>query len=61
MEYTKGTVVFGDWVITKEIGEGSYGKVFEITKTNYGIQTFSALKVIRIPPSPASIRSALSE
>ncbi|WP_418745973.1 serine/threonine protein kinase [Frisingicoccus sp.] len=61
MLYAAGTKVFGDWEIKKEIGEGSYGKVFEICKTDYGITTQSALKVIRIPRSPADIRSALSD
>ena len=61
MLYAAGTKVFGDWEIKKEIGEGSYGKVFEIYKTDYGITTQSALKVIRIPRSPADIRSALSD
>lgn len=61
MLYAAGTKVFGDWEIKKEIGEGSYGKVFEICKTDYGITTHSALKVIRIPRSPADIRSALSD
>lgn len=61
MEYEKNTTIFGDWRIIKEIGEGSYGKVYEIHKTNFGITTRSALKVIRIPRSNADIRSALAE
>ena len=61
MEYTKNSIVFTDWKIIKEIGEGSYGKVFEICKTDYGITTRSALKVIRIPRSTSDIRAALSE
>ena len=61
MEYIKNSIVFTDWKIVKEIGEGSYGKVFEICKTDYGITTRSALKVIRIPRSTSDIRAALSE
>ncbi|MBQ7015681.1 MAG: serine/threonine protein kinase [Firmicutes bacterium] len=61
MEYTIGSYVFGDWQITRAIGEGSFGKVFEIQKTSYGITTSSALKVIRVPKSQADIRAALSD
>ena len=61
MEYKIDSRVFNDWYIKKEIGEGSYGKVFEIYKTNYGITAHSALKVIRIPRSTADIRAALNE
>ena len=61
MKYEKNSIVFTDWKIVREIGEGSYGKVFEIYKTNYGITAHSALKVIRIPRSTADIRAALNE
>ncbi|WP_418745972.1 serine/threonine-protein kinase [Frisingicoccus sp.] len=61
MKYEKNSIVFTDWRIVREIGEGSYGKVFEIYKTNYGITAHSALKVIRIPRSTADIRAALNE
>lgn len=61
MNYTIGTVVFGDWHIVREIGEGSFGKVFEIQKTEYGVTTRSALKVIRIPKNHADVQAVLSE
>ena len=37
------------WKIVKELGEGSYGKVYEIERTQYGITENDALKIIRIP------------
>lgn len=61
MEYTIDTYVFGDWQITREIGEGSFGKVFEIQKTDYGVTTRSALKVIRVPKNQTDIRAALAD
>lgn len=45
----------------RKIGEGSYGTVYKIQKTDYGITTYSALKVIRIPRSNADIKAALNE
>ena len=61
MEYTTGSKVLDGWEIVRPIGAGSYGKVFEVRKTSYGVETVSALKVIRIPESPAEVRSALND
>lgn len=61
MEYTIGASVFGDWKITKKIGEGANGKVFEVQKENYGITTASALKIITIPPSESYIKEIRQE
>ncbi len=61
MEYTIGSIVFDDWEIIQEIGEGSSGKVFEIQKNLCGEKIKSALKVIRIPKSVSDIRTVASE
>lgn len=63
MLYTVGSTVLDGWKIVRLIGEGAYGKVFEIEKSidSYGLTTHSALKVIQIPQSQGDIRSALSE
>lgn len=61
MEYTIGTKVFRDWEIVAEIGEGSYGKVYQLRKENFGIVANGALKVIRIPRSNSDVKDALSQ
>lgn len=61
MDYEIGTKVLGGWEIVRQIGEGSYGKVYQVRKSDFGVETVSALKVIRIPSSQAEIRSALSD
>lgn len=63
MEYTVGMTVLDGWEIIRPLGEGAFGKVYEIHKgiDNYGTTAHSALKVIQIPQSPSDIRSALSE
>ena len=61
MEYTTGTAVFNDWIITREIGQGATGHVYEIKKNGYGEEIRSALKVIRIPKSPSDIKAVMSE
>ena len=61
MNYTINSFVFNDWKIVREIGEGSFGKVFEIQKTDFGITSRSALKVITVPKNQSDVRLALSE
>ena len=61
MHYHIGSTVPGNWTITRQLGKGSFGQVFEVQKNDYGITTTSALKVIHIPPSPEDIETALSE
>lgn len=39
------------WHITGELGEGGYGKVYKIERTQSGITEYAALKVISIPKS----------
>lgn len=45
------------WKIVRLIGEGSFGKVFEIYRNEFGIEEHSALKVISIPQSDSEIQS----
>ena len=34
--YQIGSVVFGTWTIRRKLGEGSFGKVFEIQREDFG-------------------------
>lgn len=63
MEYTKGTKIpsMPGWKIVRELGEGSYGKVFEVHKNNFDVTAKAAVKLIRIPKSVSEIREAMSE
>ena len=61
MEYHIGSKVFGDWKINNLLGEGGYGKVYEICKEDYGVTVSSALKIIQIPRSQSEIHSAMSD
>ena len=61
MEYRIGDSVFNDWVITREIGEGATGKVFEIKKNDAMVSAKSALKIIRIPKSASDVRAVMNE
>lgn len=63
MEYTIGTKIplMPGWEIVSELGEGSYGKVFELKKEGFSVTAKAALKVIRIPRSVAEIKEAYNE
>ena len=55
--YEPGNIVFGSWSIVKKIGEGSFGKIYEIEKEDFGNVYKAALKVITLPQSQAEVNS----
>ena len=61
MEYSVDAAVLDGWNITRLLGEGSYGKVFEIERSEFGQTYRAALKVITEPQSSAEVRSVISE
>lgn len=61
MELQIGNTVFDGWIISKLLGEGGYGKVYEIYKEDFGISVKSALKIIKIPKSQSEVQSAMSD
>ena len=61
MEYSIGAAVLDGWSITRLLGEGSYGKVFEIERTEFAQTYRAALKVITVPQSNAEVRSVIAE
>ena len=55
--YEPGNIVFGSWSIVKKIGEGSFGKIYEIEKEDFGNVYKAALKVITLPQNQAEVNS----
>jgi uncharacterized lipoprotein YmbA len=47
--YDTGDVVLGKWTLTRLIGEGSCGKVFEARREDFGAAYRAAVKIITIP------------
>lgn len=60
-QYGVGSIVFDKWTIKRKIGEGSFGKVFEIQREDFGEVYKAALKVITVPQSQAEVQSAMEE
>lgn len=55
------SIVFDTWTVKREIGAGSFGKVFEIQREDFGEVYTAALKVITVPQSDAELKSAFDE
>ena len=53
------TVPFRGWTLVGIIGNGSFGKVYEIRRDQYGIVERSAMKVISVPQDPDEIQAYL--
>lgn len=53
--YKQYEPIFGAWHITRLIGEGSFGKVFEIVREDFGVTYKAALKAITVPASEAEL------
>ena len=56
--YKQYEPIFGSWHITRQIGEGSFGKVFEIQREDFGTTYRAALKAITVPASEAELLCA---
>ena len=52
---------WNDWTVESLLGQGSFGKVYKISRTDWGEKYESALKVIRIPQNESELSSVRSE
>ena len=59
-EYKKYEPIFGSWYLSRLIGRGSFGKVFEITREEYGKTYRAALKVISVPQDDDDVKMHMS-
>ena len=60
-EYRKYEPIFGAWYLKRLLGRGSFGKVFEITREEFGTTYRAALKIISIPQDEDDIRMRMTE
>jgi serine/threonine protein kinase len=52
---------WGSWYITKLLGEGGYGSVFEIEKKEFDHTYKAALKAISVPPNQSDVHEMKSD
>ena len=55
--YEIGSIVFDKWKICRELGQGSYGTVYEIQREDFGGVYKAALKVITARRAGRSCRA----
>ena len=53
--YKQYEPIWGAWRITRLIGEGSFGKVFEVERSDYSGTYKSALKALTIPQNQSEV------
>ena len=59
-KYSKYEPIFEYWYITRQIGKGAIGTVYEIEREDLGVTYKAALKAISIPDSEEDITSTLA-
>lgn len=59
--YEIGDEVLSGWRIVRPIGEGAFGRVFEVQKVGIGFTARSALKVVSVPKSGSMVDAMLAE
>lgn len=59
--YKKYEPLFNSWYIKKLIGEGSFGKVFEIERSEMGQTYKAAVKVITVPQNQSEVKSLMAD
>jgi len=50
-----------EWSVVEQIGEGSFGKVYNVERNEYGVTTNAAVKVISIPQRSDELTSLLAD
>jgi Protein kinase domain. len=60
-KYNIGDVVLGNWRLERLIGEGSYGRVFEAKREDFGQEYKAAIKIVTIPQNQSEVSSVRSE
>ena len=58
--YKQYEPIFGAWKITRLIGEGSFGKVFEMEREDFGVTYKAALTAITVPANESEVREVMS-
>ena len=58
--YKQHEPFWGSWYITKLIGQGNFGKVFEIERQEFDETYRAALKIITVPQNESEIKNVLA-
>lgn len=61
LEYKEGDIVLENWKLIKLLGQGSYGKVYEAHREDFGITYKAAIKIISVPSNESEIQNVQAE
>ena len=61
MSIEKLGYVWPKWQVVEQIGEGSFGKVYKVVRTEHTLISYAAVKVISIPHNNAELESMRAE
>ena len=61
MSTEKINYVWPEWKVVGQLGEGSYGKVYRVMRSEHGVTSNAAVKVISIPQNEAELASMRAE
>ncbi|NLD10469.1 MAG: serine/threonine protein kinase [Clostridiales bacterium] len=59
--YENGAIILGNWTLVRLIGEGSFGRVYEAIREDFGVKYSAAIKIITIPQNESEIKNARME
>lgn len=59
--YAIGDIVLGSWTLVKQLGQGSFGRVYEAHREDFGVTYKAAIKIITIPYDRSELYSARAE
>ena len=59
-KYKKYEPIFESWYLVRQLGEGSFGSVYEIKRNDYGTEIKSALKIISLPKNEDEIKTRMA-
>ena len=61
MDAHKFSPLWGEWYLTKSLGQGSYGKVYLSEKSEFGKKYQAAIKHLSIPPENQSVEDLYAD
>lgn len=60
-QYQPGDQVFGKWTLKRLLGEGSFGRVYEAEREDFGRVYKAAIKIVTIPQSQSEVQSVRAD
>jgi len=60
-QYEKGEIIFDSWIVDSLIGEGSFGRVYKVSRKEFNKTYHAAIKIINIPNDKTELKQAFND